>query len=71
MTIVLLDILFNKSIGKTLIFFQTLAKNRVPLGITAKKRVSQIFLELIQNRVPSRPAQLEAAYLEVLLYKVM
>ena len=43
MTVVLLDILFNKSIGKKQIFFQTLAKNRVPLGITAKNAYLKFF----------------------------
>ena len=33
-------------------------------------RASQIFLDTIQNRVPSRPALLKAAYLKALLYNV-
>ena len=33
-----------------------------------QKRVSQIFLDPIQKRAPARSVQLEAVYLEALLY---
>ena len=35
-----------------------------------EKSASQIFLDLIQKRAPARSVQLEAVYLEALLYPV-
>ena len=35
-----------------------------------KKRASQVFLDLIQNRALSRFVQLKAVYLEALLYRL-
>ena len=35
-----------------------------------QKRASQIFLDPIQKRAPARSVQLEAVYLEALLYTV-
>jgi hypothetical protein len=36
-----------------------------------KKRASQVFLDPIQNRALSRSVQLEAVYLEALLYFIV
>ena len=50
-----------------LVFFKPKQKTAY-LKALLKNSVSQIFLDTIQNRVPSRPAQIEAAYIEALLY---
>ena len=43
-------------------------KNRASQVELLKKRASQVFLDPIQNRALSRSVQLEAVYLEALLY---
>ena len=43
-------------------------QNRAAKGKMVKKRASQKFLDPIQNRALSRSVQLEAVYLEALLY---
>ena len=48
-------------------FFYQKIKNRVYSRLSAKIRVSHVFLEPIKNCVSPRSALLEAAYLEALL----
>ena len=43
-------------------------QNRAKTCKNVQKRASQIFLDPIQNRAPARSVQLEAVYLEALLY---
>ena len=45
-----------------------ISKIRVSKEKNIKKRASQVFLDPIQNRALSRSVQLEAVYLEALLY---
>ena len=44
------------------------SKKRAKMCKNVQKRASQIFLDPIQNRAPARSVQLEAVYLEALLY---
>ena len=46
-------------------------QNRAKTCKNVQKRASQIFLDPIQKRAPARSVQLEAVYLEALLYFVM
>ena len=58
-------------LSKTCISSTHLSKNvqkRVSKEKNIKKRASQVFLDPIQNRALSRSVQLEAVYLEALLY---
>ena len=50
---------------------QKSAKIRVYARLLVKIRVSQLFLDPIQNRISAKTAHLEVAYLEALLYSFL
>ena len=50
------------------LIYQKNVQKRAKLCKNVQKRASQIFLDPIQKRAPARSVQLEAVYLEALLY---
>ena len=50
------------------LIYQKNVQKRAKTCKNVQKRASQIFLDPIQKRAPARSVQLEAVYLEALLY---
>ena len=60
----------QKRASQVLIYQKTCknVQNRAKTCKNVQKRATQIFLDPIQKRAPARSVQLEAVYLEALLY---
>ena len=62
------EVLIHQKRASQVLIYQKNMQKRAKMCKNVQKRASQIFLDPIQKRAPARSVQLEAVYLEALLY---
>ena len=65
------QVLIHQKRASQVLIYQKTVQKRATTCKNVQKRASQIFLDPIQKRAPARSVQLEAVYLEALLYFVL